>query len=106
MSKKIPFGAKALVVLVILGLLIRELWQLKTIFRHPVEHEYSWSFLPPLIRMSDSKLSLDSELGCSWHCVIVGQHFAADLVSEVIGRHLEQAGIKASVVYRKGRWST
>ena len=47
--------------------------------------------------MFDSMLSLDSELGCSWHFVIVGQHFAADLVHEVSGRHLIRAGRSKSL---------
>ena len=46
------------------------------------------SFVPDaLIKIFDSKMSLDLELGCCWH-VIVGQDFSADILYEVSSRHL------------------
>ena len=49
---------------------------------YQISVKYSPTLVPPLIKIFDSKLSLDKELGCTWH-VIVGQDFSADILYEV-----------------------
>ena len=51
----------------------------------------------PLVKVFDSKLSLDKELGCTWH-VIVGQDFSADILYEVSSRHL----IRLDIANKRG----